>query len=69
VRVLFIDLFAVVELNQVTISGGNAGGDYGGGIQNRGTLTLNNSTIRGENPGDNTADYGGGIYNLTKPAR
>ena len=33
--------------------------DDGGGIWNRGMLTVIDSTISG-----NTADYGGGIYNL-----
>jgi CSLREA domain-containing protein len=48
---------AVVELNGVTITKGNASGG-GGGISNIGTLALNNSIISG-----NTSSYaGGGIY-------
>lgn len=53
---------ATVEIAQVTITGGS-GIDYdgsgyylGGGISNRGTLTLIDSTVSG-----NTADLGGGI--------
>ncbi|NER20285.1 MAG: DUF4347 domain-containing protein [Symploca sp. SIO1C2] len=62
-RILHIALGAELELNNTTISNGvaDAGGpgNNGGGIFNRGTLTLNNSTVSG-----NTANFrGGGIYN------
>jgi hypothetical protein len=40
-----------------TLSGNSA--DFGGGIDNRGTLTVSNSTLSG-----NSADFGGGIDNL-----
>ena len=49
---------AVLALVNSTVSG-NVTGDNGGGIANGGTLTLTNSTVRG-----NGADRGGGIYNL-----
>ena len=57
-----------VTLENVTVTGGNAGFGFGGsgifsngdggGIANRGTLTVTDSTISG-----NTAIGGGGIYN------
>ncbi len=46
-----------VELIGLTISGGNAGEDDGGGIHNTGGLTVSHSTIT-----DNSADLGGGVY-------
>ena len=46
-----------VAISSVTIRHGNADGE-GGGINNAGTLTLTNSTVR-----DNTALAGGGIFN------
>jgi len=59
-RILHIAAGAEVELNNTTISGGEAAGiDFpdssGGGIFNRGTLTLNDSTVSG-----NTAVVNGG---------
>ncbi|MBR5414413.1 MAG: hypothetical protein IK105_00570 [Thermoguttaceae bacterium] len=48
-----------VELVGLTITGGNAPRDFGGGIYNYGTLKITGSTVV-----RNTAkDYGGGIYN------
>ena len=54
-----------VTISGLTITNGNSGGDYGGGIYNLGdssgsaTLTITNSTLSG-----NSATYGGGMYNL-----
>jgi hypothetical protein len=57
-RPLTID-HATVAINSLTITGGYAPGDYGGAVFNvGGTVTLNDSTVR-----DNSAQYGGGIYN------
>ncbi len=47
-----------VDISGVTISKGNSSGD-GGGIHNKGTLTLRNSTLSGNKAGGK----GGGIYN------
>lgn len=47
-----------VTLDSLTLTGGNAQSDPGGGINNSGTLTLNQSTLSG-----NEAKSGGGIYN------
>jgi hypothetical protein len=56
---------AVVKISNFTIKNGKCevynekgGSSAGGGIQNRGTLTLENTTIT-----NNTADLGAGIYN------
>ncbi|NUM47759.1 MAG: CSLREA domain-containing protein, partial [Anaerolineales bacterium] len=50
-------IFALTEIHDVTISDGDAGTDFGGGIQVGNTLTIYNSRIR-----DNTAQAGGGVY-------
>ena len=42
----------------MTITGGNAGSDDGGGLDNFGTLTVSNSIFS-----SNSACDGGGIYN------
>ena len=47
-----------LTLHQVTLTGGSISKGTGGGINNLGTLTLNNSTLTA-----NTASTGGGIYN------
>jgi hypothetical protein len=55
------DVGYTVVISDVTVRNGNPGaGSLGGGIYNRGTLTLNNSTVSG-----NTADLGGGIFNIS----
>jgi hypothetical protein len=46
-----------VTLSGVTITGGNAGYGYGGGVYDGGTLTVTDSTVVG-----NYAGYGAGIY-------
>ena len=51
------DSGAQVTLSNLTITGGSAPSN-GGGVNNAGTLTINNSTISG-----NGASNGGGIYN------
>lgn len=64
-RVFIVNPEADLTINGVTITKGNGGGvigsGFGGGIVNHsGTLTLTNSTVRG-----NTANNsGGGIYNV-----
>lgn len=56
-RVFFI-LGGNVQINDVTVSDGDAGDSSGGGISNFGTLILNNTIFSG-----NTAAFGGGISN------
>ena len=48
-----------VAISGVTIRHGNPSGD-GGGIWNKGTLSLNNSHIYA-----NSADFGGGVFNIS----
>jgi len=58
-RVFQVDSGATVGLNSLTIVHGNDNGGGGAGINNSGTLTINNSTLA-----DNIASgYGGGIEN------
>src|SRR6266849_4086309 len=55
-RVLDIDPSGAgvnVKIANVTVRGGNAAGEAGGGIRNRGTLSLNNVTIAGNSSGIN----------------
>jgi len=66
-RLLHISLGGELEVNETTLSGGiaNAGGFFGpgnngGGVFNRGTVTLNNSTVSGN---EAVAD-GGGVYSF-----
>jgi hypothetical protein len=58
-RILAVSDGAVVTLSGLTLTNGNNPIGPGGGIDNRGTLTLSNSTLSG-----NSAIGGGGIYNL-----
>jgi hypothetical protein len=48
-----------LTFNSLTITNGYVTGDSGGGIQNGGTLTLNNCTLAG-----NSSDFGGAINNF-----
>jgi CSLREA domain-containing protein len=57
---IFVDNGATLSLNHDLITDNI--GDYGGGIQNQGTVTITNSTITGNTGGS----YGGGIYNNGK---
>ncbi|GAB1543448.1 hypothetical protein NUACC21_61220 [Scytonema sp. NUACC21] len=59
-RVFEIEEGATVIFNKLTIADGrgNIGDNFGGGINNSGTLILNNSIVR-----NHRAEYGGGIYN------
>jgi len=50
----------VVSLSGLTIENGSAAGGYVGGIENEGTLTVNNCTITGN---DGAGGYVGGIFN------
>ena len=51
--------FVDVTIENLTITGGNAGNQEGGGIYNTEKLTINNSIITD----NSTNDLGGGIYN------
>ncbi len=57
-RVLEIGSGATVNLSGLVIADGLVTNDNGGGINNSGTLTLDSSVVR-----NNSARYGGGIYN------
>src|SRR6266571_4101076 len=62
-RVLDIDPSGTgvnVTIANLTVRGGNAAGEAGGGIRNRGTLSLNNVTLATNSSGIN----GGGLLNL-----
>jgi len=56
-RVLQIRRGAIVDVADLMIRHGRAGSGFGGGILNRGRLTLNDVVVVG-----NRADTGGGIY-------
>ena len=58
-RVFYVSANATIS--GLTISGGNS--DYGGGIYNDGTLTLESSTLSG-NSASGSGSYGGGVYTL-----
>jgi hypothetical protein len=64
-RDLVVESSARVEISNLTITGGYEGSDYGGGVYNRGTLTLNNCTVT-NNHSETTFknSYGGGVYNV-----
>jgi len=58
--VFVVNSGATLNLNRLTIAHGNqSAGEYGGGINNLGTLTVTNSTVS-----NNSADNGGGIANF-----
>src|SRR6266516_2602723 len=62
-RVLDIDPSGAgvnVTISNLTVRGGNAAGEAGGGIRNRGTLSLSNVTLAANSSGIN----GGGLLNL-----
>jgi parallel beta-helix repeat protein len=56
-RVLQVDGLVTASISGVTITNGDAGNGYGGGLFNLGTTTLNNCTVS-----SNSAGYGGGVY-------
>lgn len=56
-RIFKINSGKTVIISGLTITNGNSVGDNGGGIFNSGTLTINASTVSGNN-----ANQGGGIY-------
>src|SRR5262249_28958027 len=57
--VFTIDTGTQVSITGLTIEDGNAGNNYGGGINNNGTLTVTNCTLL-----DNSSGWGGGgIFN------
>jgi hypothetical protein len=58
-RVFFVNSGANLTIDSITIRNGSAtGGNFGGGINNSGTVTITNSTIT-----NNSAGFGGGINN------
>jgi CSLREA domain-containing protein len=59
-RIFTVISGSVVSISGITISGGNVPEDSGGGISNRGTLTVTNSTISG----NSSASSGGGVLNF-----
>ncbi len=59
VGVFYVNSGVTFNLNQLTVTKGNRA-DYGGGIDNYGTLNVTNSTFSG-----NSASNGGGIMNWT----
>ncbi|MCB9135267.1 MAG: hypothetical protein H6636_07560 [Anaerolineales bacterium] len=58
-QVFYVAPTGTLTVNEVIITGGAAPGDIGGGINNNGTITINNSTLTG-----NSAEWGGGLYNF-----
>ena len=61
-RIFYVDTGAELTINQLTIENGQLTnpGEYGGGIDNKGTLTVTGSTFSGNYVGNGP---GGGIYN------
>ncbi|MEZ5425080.1 MAG: delta-60 repeat domain-containing protein [Pyrinomonadaceae bacterium] len=59
-RVFSIATGATADFNYLTISNGSSSSSNGGGIVNRGTLTINNSTISS----NTSSGFSGGIDNL-----
>jgi hypothetical protein len=64
-RDLVVESNARVQISNLTITGGYESSDYGGGVYNRGALTLNNCTVT-NNHSETTFknSYGGGVYNV-----
>jgi len=60
VRLFTVSSGVSFAVNALTLTGGNAPGDFGGAINNSGTLTVTNSTLSG-NSAPNGG--GGGIFN------
>jgi hypothetical protein len=58
-RLLAINAYGNLTLNNVTLTGGHAQGNGGAVMNASGALTINNSTLSG-----NTAGQGGGIYSF-----
>ena len=58
-RIMGVNSGVTATLENLTITGGNAGSSSGGAIFNSGTLTLTNSTLSGNSAGG----IGGGIFN------
>src|SRR5262249_33001323 len=54
-RVFQIDGLVTASISGLTITGGNAGYDYGGGVFNKGALALTNCTVSGN------SGFGGGL--------
>ena len=59
-RVFQVDGLVTASISGLTITGGNAGSNNGGGVQNYGSLALTSCTVS-----DNSASYGGGVFNNT----
>ncbi|HPD40189.1 MAG TPA: choice-of-anchor Q domain-containing protein [Anaerolineae bacterium] len=68
VRVFYVNAGVTFNLNNLTVANGNAGGDSGGGIYNKGALNVTNSVFSGNFAGGSSGDPsvifgGGGIAN------
>ena len=57
-RIFTVDAGETVKISGLTIAGGNAGNENGGGLDNFGTLTVSNSVFS-----SNSATNGGGLAN------
>jgi hypothetical protein len=62
-RILFVSATGRLILNNLTITGGLASDNLGGGVANQGDLTLNASRVTGNAAGE----VGGGIFNDPGP--
>jgi parallel beta-helix repeat protein len=58
-RVFLVDANVTASISGLTITGGDAGNSYGGGLDNRGTLSLTDCTVSS----NNATYFGGGLYN------
>ena len=69
VLVFAIDLYTRVTMSGLTITKGftSASGGWGGGIVNKGVLTLTNCVITSNSAGPTTNGVGGGIFNYLGP--
>jgi CSLREA domain-containing protein len=59
VRVFQVNSSAALALRNLVVANGNAGGGFGGGMNNSGIVTISNSTFSG----NSTTSLGGGLYN------
>ncbi|MCP5534340.1 MAG: hypothetical protein H7A48_14310, partial [Akkermansiaceae bacterium] len=57
-RILLVQAGGSLSLDTVSLTGGNALGNFGGGIYSFGSVALRNGSVH-----DNSAGVGGGIYN------
>jgi CSLREA domain-containing protein len=62
-RVVQIHPGHTAEINDLTVTGGLVVDDNGGAIENRGTLTLNHATVRGNTVQTSGYEWGGALTN------